>query len=49
MLRVRGPCVRPPAEAAQADYETLRAHLLGHASCPMTWPRHGSPGAGWPG
>jgi hypothetical protein len=24
----------PPAEAAQADYETLRAHLLGHGALP---------------
>ena len=24
----------PPAEAAQADYETLRAHLLGHGVLP---------------
>jgi hypothetical protein len=24
----------PPAEAAQADYERLRAHLLGHGTLP---------------
>ena len=24
----------PPAEAAQADYEMLRAHLLGHGALP---------------
>ena len=24
----------PPAEAAQADYESLRAHLLGHGALP---------------
>lgn len=24
----------PPAEAAQADYERLRAHLLGHGALP---------------
>ncbi|HEY5399386.1 MAG TPA: hypothetical protein VIL16_28790 [Trebonia sp.] len=24
----------PPAEAAQADYEALRAHLLGHGTLP---------------
>ena len=39
----------PPAEAAQADYETLRAHLLGLGGLPDAWPRHGSPAAGWPG
>ncbi len=39
----------PPAEAAQADYETLRAHLLSYGVLPMTWPQHGSPAAGWPG
>ena len=25
---------RPPGEAAQADYEMLRAHLLGHGALP---------------
>jgi hypothetical protein len=28
----------PPAEAAQADYETLRAHLLGHGVLPAGLP-----------
>ena len=40
----------PPGEAAQADYEMLRAHLLQvAASCPPGWPLPGSPAAGWPG
>jgi hypothetical protein len=28
----------PPAEAAQADYERLRAHLLGHGVLPVDLP-----------
>ena len=39
----------PPAEAAQADYEMLRAALLQAGACPPGWPLPGSPAAGWPG
>ena len=39
----------PPGEAAQADYEMLRAHLLQGGVCPPDWPLPGSPAAGWPG
>ena len=37
-------------EAAQADYEALRAHLLdARPATRRCWPRPGSPAAGWPG
>jgi hypothetical protein len=39
----------PPAEAAQADYEMLRAHLLEAGVRPAGWLPPGSPAAGWPG
>ena len=40
----------PPAEAAQVDYERLRAHLLEHGTAAaMGWPLPGSPAAGMAG
>jgi len=39
----------PPAEAAQVDYETLRAQVLELTGLPEVWPRPGSPVAAWPG
>ena len=40
----------PPVEAAQVDYETLRAHVLrALRAAARVWPRPGSPVAAWPG
>ena len=39
----------PPGEAAQPDYEMLRAHLLQAGVLPAGWLLPGSPAAGWPG
>jgi hypothetical protein len=39
----------PPIEAAQVDYETLRAQVLEPTGQPDGLPRPGSPGAAWPG
>ena len=39
----------PPAEAAQVDYETLRAHLLDHGTLPDGLAAPASPAAVWLG
>ena len=38
----------PPREAAQIDYETLRAHVLEHSGLPETLAAAGSPVAACP-
>jgi len=45
---VTGRAFWPPAEAAQADYEMLRAQVLACGSRPGR-PRPGSLAAAWPG
>ena len=39
----------PPAEAAQADYETLRSCVLQAGRLPAGLAAARSPAAGWPG
>ena len=39
----------PPLQAAQVDYEKLRAHACEHAQLPESLAEAGSTVAGWPG